>query len=146
MNEELTKWNRLIKRQDEIYHQCAKRAKLPDAQFWVLYVLCAAKHPLCQNTFCENWCYSKQTIHTAVTGLEKAGLIHLTFAEGSRKKKDLHLTEKGEEFCDQHIRSVLNTECKILNQFPANDREAFFQFFKEMLNGIEEELIKNEKE
>lgn len=142
MNEELAKWNRLTKRQNEIYHQCAKKAALPDAQFWVLYALCEAKHPLCQNTFCENWCYSKQTVNTAVVGLEKAGLVRLTFAEGSRKKKDLNLTEKGEDFCDKHIRTVLNAECKSLNQFPASDRASFFSFLENLLSGIEKELLK----
>ncbi len=142
MNEELAKWCKLTKRQDEIYHQCAKRAGLPDAQFWVLYALCEAKHPLCQNNFCENWCYSKQTVSTAVAGLERAGLVELTFAKGSRKQKDLHLTEQGDVFCDKYIRSVMEVECTVINRFSQEERNQFFRFLEKLLNGIEQEFHK----
>lgn len=141
MNKELSKWNRLTKKQDEIYHKCAKNAGIADAQFWVLYALCEADKALCQNTFCENWCYSKQTVSTAVASLEKAGLVELTFAEGSRKKKDLHLTEKGEEFCDQYVRSVQQAEEKVLEKLSTEERNKFFGLLENLLNGLEKELL-----
>lgn len=140
MNKDLEKWNRLMKRQDELYHQCAKNAGLADAQFWVLYALCEANQALCQNTFCENWCYSKQTVSTAVSTLEKMGLVYLTFAEGSRKKKDLKLTEKGEQFCDQHIRSLQALEEKVLESLASEERNQFFRFLEDLLGGLEKEL------
>ena len=96
--------------QDEIYHLCAKRSGLPDAQFWLLYAICETEDALCQNAFCESWYYSKQTASAAVAALEKAGLVYLTYAEGPRKQKELHLTEKGQQFCDKHIRSVQTVE------------------------------------
>ncbi len=140
MNQELEKWNRLIKRQDELYHQCAKKAGLADAQFWVLYALCETNQALCQNTFCENWCYSKQTVNTAVANLEKMGLVYLTFAEGSRKQKDLRLTVQGEQFCDIHIRSLQNIEEKVLESFTAAERDSFFRFLEGLLCTLEQEL------
>ncbi len=140
MNKELPKWNRLTKKQDEIYHQCAKKAGLSDAQFWVLYALCEAEKPLCQNTFCENWCYSKQTVCTAVASLEKAGLVQLTFAEGSRKQKDLHLTEKGEAFCNQYVRSVQEAEENVLEALSDEERNMFFELLERLLDGLGNEL------
>ena len=140
MNKELSKWNRLTKKQDEIYHQCAKRAGLADAQFWVLYALCESKEPLCQNTFCENWCYSKQTVCTAVASLEKAGLVQLTFTEGSRKQKDLFLTEKGEAFCDQSVRSVQEAEEKVLEALSDEERNKFFGVLENLLKNLDQEL------
>ncbi len=140
MKKELSKWNRLTKKQDEIYHRCAKRAGLADAQFWVLYALCEADKPLCQNSFCENWCYSKQTVCTAVASLEKADLVQLAFAEGSRKQKDLYLTEKGEEFCNQHVRSVQEAEEKVLEALSQEEREKFFGLLEHLLNHLDQEL------
>ncbi len=140
MNRELSKWNRLIKKQDEIYHRWAKKAGLADAQFWVLYALCEARSPLCQNTFCENWCYSKQTVCTAVASLEKAGLVQLAYAEGSRKKKDLFLTEKGELFCAQHVKTLQAAEETVLEALPAQQRETFFGVLEKLLDGLDEEL------
>lgn len=139
MNSELEKWNILIKRQDEFYHKCAKKSGLADAQFWVLYALCETKKALCQNTFCENWCYSKQTVSAAVASLEKSGLVYLTYAEGSRKQKDLHLTEKGEEFCDKHIRTLQEVEEKVLMSLSDSERNTFFHILGHLLEGLEKE-------
>lgn len=140
MNRELSRLNRLSKRQEEIYHQCAKRAGLTDSQFWVLYALCEDECSLCQNSFCESWCYSKQTVNTAVSNLEKGGLVSLAYTEGSRKQKDIQLTEKGNAFCDQYIRSLLKAESAALMKLPQQEREAFFETLETFLNCLETEL------
>ncbi len=138
MNSELRKWNKLIKQQDEFYHRIAKKSGLADAQFWILYAICETQNCLCQNTFCENWCYSKQTASAAVASLQKAGLVYLTYAEGSRKKKDLHLTEKGENFCNKHIRSLQSTEEKVLAMLSDVERDAFFRVYEYLLEKLED--------
>lgn len=141
MNGELEKWNKLVKKQDEIYHQCAKKSGLADAQFWVLYAMCEAKQALCQNSFCENWCYSKQTVNAAVASLEKSGLVSLTFAEDSCKQKDLYLTDKGEKFCDKYVRTVQAAEEKALTKLTDDERHAFFTNLSSLLGTLEEEIL-----
>ncbi len=139
MNNQLEKWNILLKRQDAFYHQCAKKSGLADAQFWVLYALCEAEQALCQNTFCENWRYSKQTVSAAVASLEKAGLVYLTYAEGSRKQKDIHLTEEGEAFCNKNIRTLQAVEEKVLMSLSDTERNTFFHLLGYLLDGLEKE-------
>lgn len=141
MNSELKKWNQLAKQQDEIYHQYAKQSGLADAQFWVLYALCETKQALCQNSFCESWCYSKQTVSAAVASLARAGLVYHTFVNGSRKQKELHLTEKGEAFCDQHIRSLQAAEESVLDTLSSAERNTFFKVLSKLLDGLEKELF-----
>ena len=128
MDQQLKKWNQLATQQDEIYHLCAKRSGLPDAQFWVLYAIC------------ESWCYSKQTASAAVAALEKAGLVYLTYAEGSRKQKELHLTKKGQQFCDENIRSVQSAEERALQSLPREEIEAFFTGYAKILHTLKQEL------
>ncbi len=137
MDIELKKWNRLIQRQDEFYHKAAKKSGLADAQFWILYAICESDNCLCQNSFCENWCYSKQTASAAVASLQKSGLVYLTYAEGSRKKKDLHLTEKGEEFCDLHIRTLQTAETQVVLSLSREERDTFFRLYEKLLKGLE---------
>ncbi len=140
MNRELSRLNKMLKRQEEIYHQCAKRAGITDTKFWVLYSLCESGGVLCQKAFCENWCYSKQTVNTAVSGLEKDGFIYLIFAEGSKKQKEIRLTDKGEDFCDKHIRNVLEAECRSLMKLSEEERANFFDLIKRILSDLEGEL------
>lgn len=141
MNTELSRWNQLAKKQEEIYHECAKKAGITDTQFWVLYALCEAERPLCQNSFCENWCYSKQTVNTAVANLEKSGLIALTYAEGSHKQKDIRLTPAGENFCTLHIRTLLQAESTALMHLSNEERAAFFATQEKLLNCLEKEIL-----
>lgn len=140
MNRELSRLNKLVKKQDKIYHQCAKKAGITDTKFWVLYALCESGGVLCQNSFCENWCYSKQTVNTAVSGLEKEGFIYLTFAIGSRKQKEIRLTEKGEAFCNQYIKTVLEAECRSLMNLSEDERKNFFELIERILSDLESEL------
>lgn len=140
MNTALSQLNRLAKKQDEIYHRCAKKAGITDTQFWVLYALCEAEKPLCQNSFCENWCYSKQTVNAAVANLEKSGLLRLVYAEGSHKQKNITLTPEGDVFCNQHIRTLMEAEGNALMHLTQEEREHFFQLQERLLNCLEKEI------
>lgn len=141
MNAELSRWNRLSKKQEEIYHGCAQKAGITDTQFWVLYALCEAETALCQNSFCGDWCYSKQTVNTAVANLEKAGLIAMAYAEGSHKQKDIRLTQAGETFCDQYIRTLMQAESTALMHLTGEERAAFFATQEKLLNCLEKEML-----
>lgn len=139
MLEDLRKWNSFIKRQDGFYHSCAKKCGLPDAQFWILYAMCENTDTLCQNTFCENWCYSKQTVNAAVSALEKAGLICLRFTEKSKKRKALYLTKEGQKFCDENIREILSKEEKALLSLTNEERKQFFALYFRLITELEKE-------
>ena len=141
MNKEWSELNKLTKRQNELYHRCAVNAGLTDAKFWILYALCESGGTLCQNTICEDWCYSKQTVGTAVSCLQCEGILRMEFAEGSRKQKNLYLTLKGEAFCDRYIRPVLNAECRAVSQLPQNQRRIFLDSQKQIIEALESELL-----
>lgn len=133
-------FNKLTKKQEEIYHMCAKKAGLTDTKFWVLYALCETGGELCQNSFCETWCYSKQTVNTAVALLEKEGIVSLTFAEGSRKQKDIRLTDAGEAFCNQHIRPILEAEEASLMGLKEEERNTFLSVYAGLIHSLEDAL------
>lgn len=137
MNADLRKWNGLIKHQDEFYHRCAKECGLADAQFWLLYGLYGSEVPLSQNSFCVCWCYSKQTVCTAAAGLQKTGLIELSFAEGSKKSKIIKLTRKGQAFCDENIRPLIRAEEKALSSLKEDERSEFFRIYGRLLESLE---------
>lgn len=141
MNTELSRFNKLVKKQDEIYHRCAKKAGVTDTQFWVLYALCEKEKGLCQNSFCENWCFSKQTVHTAVANLEKQGLVCLVYAEGSHKQKDILLTDAGKQFCAQHIEKLVQAEQSALQALTKEERDIFSSILERLIRCMENELL-----
>ncbi|MDO5733787.1 MAG: MarR family transcriptional regulator [Eubacteriales bacterium] len=146
MDQALAKLNRLFKKQNEIYRECAKNAGITESKFWLLYALCASndsksESEFTQYNFCEDWCFSKQTINTAVSDLEKEGLIKLEFTPGSRKHKSIKLTASGEEFCQAKIRSVLRAEKKSLMKLGSEERAEFLDLLERLLLCLESELL-----
>ncbi|MDO5755286.1 MAG: MarR family winged helix-turn-helix transcriptional regulator [Tissierellia bacterium] len=133
MNQELSKFNQLVKKQGEIYHLWAKKAGLTDTKFWILYELWISKRPLIQHSFCEKWCYSKQTVNTAITSLEEDGMLSLGFAPGSRKQKEVLLTEKGMDFCTTWMMPLVKAEEEILMTLDQKEREQFLDILKHLI-------------
>ena len=144
MNKDWSKFNKLNKRRDDIYHMFAKKAGITDTKFWVLYAICEGGGSISQNGFCENWCYSKQTVNAAVASLEKEGIVYLEFAEGSKKQKDLMLTFSGREFCRKNIEPVMEAECRSVALLEEKERQQFLSTKEKLLLFLEEEISKIE--
>ena len=144
MNKNWAKFNKLNKRREDIYHLCAKKAGITDTKFWVLYAMCEVGGIISQNGFCENWCYSKQTVNAAVASLEKEGILYLEFSEGSKKQKDLRLTERGEIFCRKYIFPVLEAECKAVSSLDEEERVSFLRTKEKLLSILEKEICQRE--
>ena len=133
MNKEWAELNRLMKRQDELYHRYAQNAGLTDTKFWVLYAMCESGDVFCQNAFCESWRYSKQTVSAAVASLEKDGLLYMEFVAGSKKQKNLQLTEKGKGFCREYIIPVMDAECSSIMKLEKGERRKFLDTMDKLL-------------
>lgn len=133
----LSQWNLLVKRRHALYSRYAKASGLPDAQFWVLYALCTTEKPFSQNAFCDDWCYSKQTVCTAVSNLEKRGLVTLRFAAGSRKTKELVLTREGEMFSRHFIVNLREAEKASLAALSSDELSAFFSLYERILTTLD---------
>ena len=139
MNKEWARFNRLSHRQDELYHQFAVRAGISDSQFWVLYALCESGGCLSQRTFCEKWSISKQTVNAAVAALQKAGLITMEYAQGSRKQKEIRLTSQGEQFAQEHILPVMEAECAAIMTLDETQRKQFMDTMDRLLDMLEKQ-------
>ena len=142
MNAEWSELNRLTKRQEAFYHKCAVNAGITDAKFWILYAVCQSGGSLSQSAICEDWYFSKQTVNSAVTGLiQQDRVLSMEFAEGSRKQKELHLTHKGEAFCNAYIRPVLKAECSAISELPPEQRRVFLDAQEKIIGKLEKELL-----
>lgn len=90
--------NRLYKESDHIYSSLASKLGLSDTAFWVLYAISHAEEPMTQYDLCSDFFFPVQTIHSAVNGLRREGLIKLQGIPGTRNRKAILLTERGEEY------------------------------------------------
>lgn len=116
-----------FKQMDDLFHSYAAERNLSDSAFWILYALCETEKPYTQNELCEEWHYTKQTVHSAVASLTSAGYIRLEHLPGSRNSKSIVLTSAGRGYVSAHIRPLLRAELRVFAQLSAQERADYLR-------------------
>lgn len=116
-NEYAALLNQCDKERDDIYHDYALKHNLSDAALWIFYVLYDSKDGVTQSEICESWYYSRQTINTALKGMEQQGIVELAPAPGSRKSKKVFLTGIGKTMAEKVVVPMKRAEAKALATF-----------------------------
>ena len=120
----LERFNRSWKGIDRVYHEIARRSGLSDCAFWILYALRDAGTAMPQNELSQVWLYSRQTVSSTLRQLEERGLINVQYAAGSRRDKQISLTDEGEHFTGVYIEPAMQAEKKSLLALDERDRDA----------------------
>lgn len=100
----------LGKELDRFYHEAALRVGLSDSCFSILYALCERGKPSAPTALYAEWSLTKQTGHSALTALEKRGLVSLSPDPRDRRGKLVTLTAEGEAFVRRTILPLLAAE------------------------------------
>ena len=132
------------KEMDDIFHTYAVEHGMSDSAFWILYTLCQADKPYTQNDFCEEWYYSKQTVHSAVAGLIKSGYVTLEHVPGSRNSKCIVLTAKGRDYTAVHIEPIVTAERRAFAGLSKEEQDVYFHVVRKHLDLFDRE-VKNLK-
>ena len=120
----LERFNRSWKGIDRVYHEIARRSGLSDCAFWILYALRDAGTDMPQNELSQVWLYSRQTVSSTLRQLEERGLINVQYAAGSRRDKQISLTDEGEHFTGVYIEPAMQAEKKSLLALDERGRDA----------------------
>lgn len=139
IRQRLSLYNSIVKENDEIYRMAARRVELPDAAFWILYILRESEIPLTQSEICSSIYMPKQTVNSALKKLETEGYIEQK-AGDDRRRKLLSFTEKGEMLAQKTIDRVLFAEQNAFAQLPEKEQEAFLQLFRKYTDLLRENL------
>lgn len=139
LERQLNQLNRLYKESEEIYRGLASHFGLSDTAFWILYAITHADGPCTQNDLCQAWFYPVQTINSAVAKLRKKGLVYLEVIPGTRNRKMILLTKRGEEFAERVISRVDEMETQAFLQFSEAEREVYLTLFQRHLENLRKE-------
>lgn len=138
LKRQLQQLNQMYQQLDWIYHTMALRCGLADAAYWTLYALCDADRPLTQQDLCQSWSYSKQTIHSAVSSLQKQGYVTLRPLEG-RKRKAVELTEEGRRFCQSTVALLFEAERRAFARLTPAERTQLLDIYEKHLGFLKQE-------
>ena len=136
---QIEKINRLYKQQDELYHGLAVRFGVSDTALWVLYAVCSSAEPVAQYDLANAWFFPKQTVNSAIAGLEGAGMLSLVPLPGTRNRKNVLLTRAGREFCSRTVEPLLKAEERAFMRFSESERQEFVRLMEKQLACLREE-------
>lgn len=119
---QLYEFNTIYKETDAIYSELAKLSGLSNCAFWLMYYICEKNGKCIQKEICGQWTMSKQTVNSALKGLEKNGYITLTSSEEDKRSKYISLTDKGQKFAHEHIEIVFKLEQLALQKMSDEER------------------------
>ena len=132
-----------IFRQDELYDIWAKHSGMKSSTVTVLYMLDQFSE-MTQGGIAQMCLLPKQTIHTVVQELARAGYLEKVSAPG-RKEKPLRLTESGKQYTAGKLGGLYRAEERAAADIGAEKfaemvemtRRFTDAFTKEILNGAE---------
>ena len=87
----LKEYNSLWREIDMLWHEIARKAGVSDSAHAILFAILELGEGCLQKDICGMCSISKQTIHSSIKNLEKAGLIVF----GQENGRDKHLPESG---------------------------------------------------
>lgn len=142
---QMAEYNQLLKNMDGLYHNVAKQCGLSDSAFWTLYSVKESEGPCTQKELSESWFYSKQTVNSTLKQLEKRGILRLELVPGSRKNKQIFLTEEGEKLAEKKVVPLMKAEYRALERFHEEERRSFLDLTRKYIDQLRVEISKMEK-
>ncbi len=135
----LERLNSILKENDEIYRNAAKRVGLPDCAFWILYALRTGEEPMLQSDICACIYGPKQTVNSALKNLEAEGYLMLSSAP-DRRFKQVSLTKKGDQLARETVDLVIQKEQSALTELTEEEQEAFIRIFRKYTVSLKKNL------
>ena len=140
IKEHMRTYDKCYKEQDDFYQKAADYAGLSDAGFWIMYRLCQDEKSCLQSELSQEWCFSKQTINSAVVKLKDCGYVMLEAISGGGNRKALTLTPEGRRFCNKKIVPVIRAEEKSFEGLTEEERETLIRLMKKQLEILYREM------
>lgn len=127
------------KERDSIYHYAAQSCGLSDTALWVVYIVSDWGEPCTQYDLCHQFFYPKQTINTAIKSLMRGGYVVLEVIAGTRNRKKIILTEKGEELAKNTADKLRDAELCAYLKITQEERTCYLELTVKLISYLREE-------
>ncbi|MBR4027569.1 MAG: winged helix DNA-binding protein [Lachnospiraceae bacterium] len=142
LSENVRKYSILTCEIGALYHKAAVKVGLSDTAMQVLYIVCMFENECLLSDVIRLSEISKQTVHSAVSRLEKEEFLVLK--EYDKRKKLICLTEKGEKLAQDTVVQIMELENEIMNEWTKEEQEQYIILTERYFMKFKESLIKLE--
>lgn len=132
--------NHLATELDALYHLSSLRLGISDSVSVVLYALQDAGGACLLSEICKQSGISKQTVNSALRGLETDGLAYLEPVNGRAKK--VILTEKGRAYAQKTAARLLQAEADALDTWTEEEIQTYVRLMEKYAGSLRREIEK----
>lgn len=133
-------FDRQLNQLDRIYAGFSRACGLSECAFWMLLDTAAYGGEATLARLTDEWCYSKQTINSALKTLTKKELATLEFVEGSHKNKLVRLTAAGRAFAARYTDPAIEAENRAFETLGAEERDELMRLLRKFAGALASEL------
>ena len=131
-------YNNIMKANDNIYRDLARKLGLSECGLWILYALRTEHVAPVPSEIGVVLHQPKQTIHSALKKLETDGCIELVQGKDHRSKQ-IVLTDAGLRLCRNTVDRVIAAERAALAGLSGQERENFLDVFSKFTGLFQEQ-------
>ena len=139
----LKEYNSLWREIDMLWHEIARKAGVSDSAHAILFAILELGEGCLQKDICGMCSISKQTIHSSIKNLEKAGLI--VFGQDSGKDKRVYLTPQGKAFARERILPSADAENQVFAEMSKQESSELLRLTELYLVRLREKINEQEK-
>ncbi len=130
------RFNYIVSRIDDQYHQMAVFFGISNSAFNVLYVLYQLGGSCRQSALTENLGISRKTINSSLQKMAGEGL--LTIEKGQGRSTKVELTDRGRDCAERIIVPVIAAENSLFETWTQEERDQFLRLNQRYLSQIRE--------
>jgi len=123
-----------------IYHRAAQKLGISDSVMSVLYVLYENGGSCLLADIRREMSINKQTLNSAVRGLERDEIIYL--AQNDSRTKIVHLTKKGKAYAAQTVARLFDAEVSALGSWTEAEIAQYLHLMEKYNNDFREQVEK----
>lgn len=140
LREQLRQLDSLYKETDHLYACFARSCDLSDCAYWIMYEIEVSGGSAPLRRVSEQYCYSKQTVSSALKSLEERGLVEVGFEEGSRKNKLVSFTASGATYSAARVVPAIEAETRAFAALSPDDRAQLVGLVAKYVSAVRAEL------
>ena len=136
----MLEFNEVMKENNDLYSNLAKKFKMSDCMLWILYILREENKVLTQSDICNMMCIPKQTVNSSLKKMEAEGYIELLNINDKRSKQ-VSLTEKGLDLANNTVDIIISKENKALSKMDEKEQELLINLLRKFSDLLKDSFL-----
>ena len=134
--------NQKINELNALYRTAATKSGIPDGEISIWSALLCSEEEYSQQDLAEMLFLPKQTVNSIISNLTKKGFVFLEHVPGTRNRKVVRLTKKGQEYGQSRVMWIFRAEETAMEETDAQEVQAYISMLEKYISRLKDEIDK----